>query len=158
MLIRKCAVLAARLEILSTLNTAAENSKHTPRSAVYSTFLGLRKTLKSPFHESRSLLDAWFNHASATGTLPTNKTLHIVTRLGTEGFKVASNGWRILPQTDNYTHLMKQWSLRLPPDKTLNLRGNPCNGRKNSKERITVALAYKAYGTDKLPALVSRQE
>jgi hypothetical protein len=86
------------------------------------------------------------------------KTLHIVTMLGTEGFKAASNGWRILPRTDSYTHLMRQLSLRLPPDKTLNLKGNPCNGRKNSKERITVALAYNAYGTDKLPALVSRQQ
>jgi hypothetical protein len=30
MLIRKWAVLAARLGVLSSLNTAAENSKHTP--------------------------------------------------------------------------------------------------------------------------------
>jgi hypothetical protein len=103
MLIRECAVLASRLGILSTLNTAAENSTHAPRSAVYSTFLGLRKSLKSPFHESWSLLDAWFNCASASGMLPTNKTLQIITRLGTEGFKAASNGWRILPRTDSYT-------------------------------------------------------
>lgn len=103
-------------------------------------------------------MDARFKCASATGTIPTNKTLHIATRLGTEGFKVASNGWRILPRADSYTHIMRQLSLRLPPDKTLNLKGNPCNGRKNSKKMITVALAYNAYGTDKLPALVSRQE
>jgi hypothetical protein len=45
MLIRECAVLAARLGILSTLNSAAENSTHAPRSAIYSTFLGLRKSL-----------------------------------------------------------------------------------------------------------------
>lgn len=102
-------------------------------------------------------MDAWFNCASATGTLPTNKTVHIATRLGTEGFKVASNGWRILPGL-TVTHLMRQLFLRLPPDKTLNLKGNPCNGRKNSKERITAALAYNAYGTNKLPALISRQE
>jgi len=44
--IRKCAVLASTLGILSTLNIAAENSKHTPTSVVYSTFLGLRKILK----------------------------------------------------------------------------------------------------------------
>ena len=42
MLIRKCAVLAATLGILSTPNIAAENSKHTPTSVVYSTLLGLR--------------------------------------------------------------------------------------------------------------------
>jgi len=83
---------------------------------------------------------------------------HIATRLGNEGFKAASNGWRILPRTDSYTHLMRQLYLRLPPDKTLNLKGNPYNGRKNSKESITVTLAYNAYGTDKLPALGSRQE
>jgi len=103
MLIRKCAVLAARLGILSTLNSAVETSTHTPRSAVCSTFLGVRKILKSPFHESGSLLDARFNCASASGTHSTNKTLHIVARLGTEGFKAASNGWRILPRTDSYT-------------------------------------------------------
>jgi hypothetical protein len=156
--IRKCAALAARLRILSTLNIAAENSKHTPRSVVYSSFLGLRKTMKSTFHASESLLDAWFNCASTSGTLPTNRTLHTVTRPGTEGFKAASNGWRILPMTDSYTHLMRQLSLRLPADKTRNLKGNPCNGSKNSKERITVALAYNACGNDEHPAFVSRQQ
>jgi hypothetical protein len=44
---------------------------------------------------------------------------------------------------------------RLPPNKTLSLRGDPCNGRKNSKERIMVLLACNADGTDKLPPLVT---
>jgi hypothetical protein len=43
---------------------------------------------------------------------------------------------------------------RLPPNKTLSLKGDPCNGGKNSKERITVLLACNADGTDKLPPLV----
>jgi hypothetical protein len=34
------------------------------------------------------------------------------------------------------------------------LKGDPCNGGKNSKERITVLLACNADGTDKLPLLV----
>jgi hypothetical protein len=34
------------------------------------------------------------------------------------------------------------------------LKGDPCNGGKNSKERITVLLACNADGTDKLPPLV----
>jgi hypothetical protein len=105
-MLRKCTVLAARLAILSTLNTAAENSKHTPRSAVYSTFLALRTILKSPFHESGSLLHAWFNCASASGTLPTNKTLHIVTRLGTEGFKAPPMAGGYYPGL-TVTHLMR---------------------------------------------------
>jgi hypothetical protein len=43
---------------------------------------------------------------------------------------------------------------RLPPNKTLSLKGDPCNGGKNSKERITVLLARNADGTDKLPPFV----
>jgi hypothetical protein len=43
---------------------------------------------------------------------------------------------------------------RLPPNKTLSLKADPCNGGKNSKERITVLLACNADGTDKLPPLV----
>jgi hypothetical protein len=69
-----------------------------------------------------------------------------------------SDGLRILPRTNSNTPLMRQLSLRLSPDKTLNLKSNPCNGRMKSKERITAALAYNAYGTDQLPATVSRQE
>jgi hypothetical protein len=42
---------------------------------------------------------------------------------------------------------------RLPPNKTLSLKGDPCNGGKNSMERITVLLACSADGTDKLPPL-----
>jgi hypothetical protein len=34
------------------------------------------------------------------------------------------------------------------------LKGDPCNGGKNSKERITVLLTCNADGTDKLPPLV----
>lgn len=49
LLIRKWFVLAAGLGILSTLNTAAENSKHTPRSVVNSTFLGLRRSWSHHF-------------------------------------------------------------------------------------------------------------
>jgi hypothetical protein len=44
---------------------------------------------------------------------------------------------------------------RLPPNKTLSLEGDPFNGGKNSKERITVLLACNADGTDKLPPLVT---
>jgi hypothetical protein len=33
------------------------------------------------------------------------------------------------------------------------LKGDPCNGGKNSKERIMVLLAYNANGTDTLPPL-----
>jgi hypothetical protein len=36
----------------------------------------------------------------------------------------------------------------------MSLKGDPCNGGKNSKERITVLLACNADGTDKLPPLV----
>jgi hypothetical protein len=43
---------------------------------------------------------------------------------------------------------------RLPPNKTLSVKGDPCNGGKNSKERITVLLACNADGTDRLPPLV----
>jgi hypothetical protein len=43
---------------------------------------------------------------------------------------------------------------RLLPRKTLSLKGDPCNGGKNSKERIMVLLACNADGTDKLPPLV----
>jgi hypothetical protein len=43
---------------------------------------------------------------------------------------------------------------RLPPNKTLSLKVDPCNGGKNSKERIMVLLACNADGTDKLPPLV----
>jgi hypothetical protein len=38
---------------------------------------------------------------------------------------------------------------RLPPNKTLSLKGDRCSGGKNSKERITVLLAFNADGTDK---------
>ena len=34
-------------------------------------------------------------------------------------------------------------------------RWNPCNGAKNSKQRIPGLLHYDAYGTDKLPTLVT---
>jgi hypothetical protein len=43
---------------------------------------------------------------------------------------------------------------RLPPNKTLSLKGDPCNGGKNSKKRITVVLDRNADGTDKLPPVV----
>jgi hypothetical protein len=43
---------------------------------------------------------------------------------------------------------------RLPPNKTLSLKGDPCNGGKNSKERIMVLLDCNGDGTDKLPPLV----
>jgi hypothetical protein len=43
---------------------------------------------------------------------------------------------------------------RLPPNKTLSLKGDPCNGGKNSKEKITVLLACNADGTGKFPPLV----
>jgi hypothetical protein len=43
---------------------------------------------------------------------------------------------------------------RLPPNKTVSLKGDPCNGGKNSKERITVLSACNADVTDKLPPLV----
>ena len=62
-------------------------------------------------------MDAWFNCATASGTLLTEKILYTVTRLGTERFKAASNGWRILPRTDSYPPLIRQLLLRLPPDK-----------------------------------------
>jgi hypothetical protein len=47
---------------------------------------------------------------------------------------------------------------RLPPNKTLSLKGDPYNGGKNSKERITVLLVFNADGTDKLPPLVIGEE
>jgi hypothetical protein len=43
---------------------------------------------------------------------------------------------------------------RLPPNKTLSLKADPCNSGKNSTERITVLLACNANGTDKLPPSV----
>jgi hypothetical protein len=43
---------------------------------------------------------------------------------------------------------------KLPPNKTLSLKGDPCNGWKNSAEKITVLLVCDANGTDKLPPSV----
>jgi hypothetical protein len=43
---------------------------------------------------------------------------------------------------------------RLPLNKTLSLKGDPCNGGKNFKDRIMVLLACSADGTDKPPPLV----
>lgn len=40
------------------------------------------------------------------------------------------------------------------PDKTLTLKGDPCNGGKNSKERLTVLLCTNSSGKDKLKPLV----
>ena len=37
---------------------------------------------------------------------------------------------------------------------TLHFKGQTCSGGKNSKERVTVLVAYKKYGRDKLPLLV----
>jgi hypothetical protein len=45
--------------------------------------------------------------------------------------------------------------LRLPPNKTLSVKGDSCSGGKNSKERITVLLACNADGTDKFPPLLT---
>jgi hypothetical protein len=38
---------------------------------------------------------------------------------------------------------------RLPTNETVSLKGDPCNGGKNSKKRITVLLACNADVTDK---------
>jgi len=46
---------------------------------------------------------------------------------------------------------------RLPPDKTWSLKGDPCNGGKNSNE-INFFLACKAYKTNKLLPLVRGKE
>jgi hypothetical protein len=45
----------------------------------------------------------------------------------------------------------------LPPNKKLSLKGDHCNGGRNSKERITVLLAYSVDGTDRLPPIVVRK-
>jgi hypothetical protein len=42
----------------------------------------------------------------------------------------------------------------LPPKKTLSVKGNPCSGGKNSKDRMTVMLACDISATDGLPPLV----
>jgi hypothetical protein len=47
--------------------------------------------------------------------------------------------------------LMTGLFFRLPSNKTLSLKGDPCNYRKNSKEKVMVLLAYSANETDKLP-------
>jgi hypothetical protein len=41
----------------------------------------------------------------------------------------------------------------LPPNKTLSVKGNPCSGGKNSKDRMTVLLACNISATDGLPPL-----
>lgn len=140
-----------------TLNIAAENSKHAPTMCCI------------PWSEEDPEVSLHFMNRGVcwmhglTVQVPVAHSQQTRPYILSQGWELKvsnlpSNGLRILPKTDSYTHLMRQMSLLLPPDKTLNLKGNPCNGRKNSKERITVALAYNAYGTDKLPALVSRQE
>jgi hypothetical protein len=43
---------------------------------------------------------------------------------------------------------------RLPPNKTISLKRESCNGGKNSKEMIMVLSLCNANGTDKLPPLV----
>jgi hypothetical protein len=100
MLIRKHVALAARLGIApSTLNTIVKIRKDTEKCYTQcGRFSGQRKSLKqSPFEELESLLTAWFKQARGSnavisGTLLTEKALHIATRLGIEDFK-ASNGW-----------------------------------------------------------------
>jgi hypothetical protein len=44
---------------------------------------------------------------------------------------------------------------RLVPNKTLTLKGDPCNVEKNSKEMIMVLLTSNVSGTDRLPPLVT---
>jgi hypothetical protein len=39
---------------------------------------------------------------------------------------------------------------RLLSNRTLTLKGDACNDRKKSRDRITVLLAFNAYGIDKL--------
>jgi hypothetical protein len=44
---------------------------------------------------------------------------------------------------------------RLLPNKTLSLKGEPCNGKKNSNERIMVFLAWSADGTYTFPPFIA---
>jgi hypothetical protein len=47
----------------------------------------------------------------------------------------------------------------LPPNKTLSVKGNPCSGGKNSKDRMTVTLACNTSATGGLPpSVVGRSE
>lgn len=100
---------AARLGILSKLLLktvkTAKKCLHIAGSLVEGT------SWKSPFQQMESLLDAPFNCATATCAVLTQKTLHTVTRFGTEGFK-ASNGCSQthLHRTD-ITNLWWDWIL-----------------------------------------------
>jgi DDE superfamily endonuclease. len=46
----------------------------------------------------------------------------------------------------------------LPPNKTLSLKGDPCNGGEHSRKRITNLLACNVNGTDILPPVIKKSE
>jgi hypothetical protein len=47
---------------------------------------------------------------------------------------------------------------RLPPNKTLSLKGDPCSGGRNSNERMMVLLACNADETDRLAPLLEEYQ
>jgi hypothetical protein len=90
----------------------------------------------------------------------------LYTKLYWENAKVMVEEWRkeqLLITVEGYepknVYIADETGLffTLPPNKTLNLKRDPCSGGRNSKERITVLLAYSVDGTDRLPPIVIRK-
>ncbi|XP_037568125.1 tigger transposable element-derived protein 6-like [Dermacentor silvarum] len=138
---------------LSTLSTIL-SKREAITGAVARGVKGDRMKLRAPAFEAvEKAVFNWFLEIRASGTPVSGALLQQKARsfaciMGHDDF-VASDGWLDLFNADE-TALFYQ----MLPQKTLALKGDRCQGGKQSKVRVTVLLCANMDGSEKVPALV----
>jgi hypothetical protein len=143
--------IAKRLGLApSTLNsTFAKKDKIREQTEKCDNASKKRKTGRElTFAKLKSVLFTWYQHARASnipvdGTILRGKAMMIAAQLNIENFT------RDIYNTDE-TGLF----YNVLPERTLALKGESCNGGKNSKDRLTVLLCVNSDGSDKQVPIV----